>query len=103
MLRSIQIIKYLSTQKSNQFAVGSNISITVPDVQDVTQDNVLNTMLTDPTLILGSRAPETQTHSNPYHQDTISVGSTLPYNHSPTLHSTTARMISQLQNRTKYT
>ena len=46
---------------------------------------------------LGPRAPPTQTQSNPYHQDTISVGTTLLYNHPPTLHNTTARMISQLQ------
>ena len=46
---------------------------------------------------LGPRALITQTQSNPYHQDTISVGSTLLYNHHPTFQNTTARMISQLQ------
>ena len=50
-----------------------------------------------PTPTLGPLAPPTQTQSNPYHQDTISVGSTLLYNYPPTLHNTTARMISQLQ------
>ena len=33
----------------------------------------------------------------PLSQDTISVGNTLRHNHPPTLHNTTARMISQLQ------
>ena len=50
-----------------------------------------------PTPTLGPRALPTQTQSNPYHQDTISVGNTLLYKHPPTLHNTTARMISQLQ------
>ena len=50
-----------------------------------------------PTPILGPRAPPTQTQSNPHHQDTISVGSTLLYNHPPIFHNTTTRMISQLQ------
>ena len=50
-----------------------------------------------PTPTLGPRALPTQTQSNPYHQDIISVGSTLLYNRPPTLHNTTARMISQLQ------
>ena len=36
-----------------------------------------------PTPTVGPRAPPTQTHSNPHHQDTISVGSTLPFNHPP--------------------
>ena len=55
-----------------------------------------------PTPTLGTRALPTQTQSNPYHQDTISVGNTLLYNHPPTLHNTTTRMISHLQksNRT---
>ena len=50
-----------------------------------------------PTPTLGPRALPAQTQSNPYHQDTISVGNTLLHNHPPTLHNTTARMISQLQ------
>ena len=33
----------------------------------------------------------------PSSQDTIWVGSTIPYNHPPTLHNITTRMISQLQ------
>ena len=41
--------------------------------------------------------------SNPHHQDTISVGSTLPCNHPPTVHNTTTRKRSQMQksNRTQ--
>ena len=51
-----------------------------------------------PTPTLGHRALLTQTQCNPYHhQDTISVDSTLLYNHPPTLHNTTSRIISQLQ------
>ena len=37
------------------------------------------------------RATTTQTPSNPHQKDTISVGSTLPYNHPPALHSITTR------------
>ena len=49
------------------------------------------------------RATPTQTPSNPHHQETISVGSTLPCNHPPTLHNTTTRKTTQLQksNRTR--
>ena len=36
-----------------------------------------------PTPTLWPRAPPTQTPSNPHQQDTISVGSTLLYNHPP--------------------
>ena len=50
-----------------------------------------------PTPTLGPRAPPTKTQSNPYHQDTISVGSTLLYYHPSTLQNTTSRIISQLQ------
>ena len=56
---------------------------------------ILHTPLIIPTLIpitqffatptLGPRAPLTKTHRNPYHQDTISVGSTLRYNNPPHL------------------
>ena len=38
-----------------------------------------------------SRFP-TQILSNPHHQDTISVHSTIPYNHPPTMHNTTTKM-----------
>ena len=40
------------------------------------------------------RATPITYQSNPCHQDAISVGSTLLYNHPPTVHNTTARIIS---------
>ena len=42
-----------------------------------------------PTTTPWLQAAPTQTSSNPHHQDTITVGTTLPYNHPPTFHNTT--------------
>ena len=76
-------------QKTNHFF--NPLNITAPLV--ITRLTPITQFLPTPTL--GHRTLPTQTQSNPYHQDTISVGSTLLYNHPPTLHNTTARIISQ--------
>ena len=72
-------------------------SILKRDDMQVETESISQTVCTSLLPLLDLELPPIQTQCNPYHQDTISVGSTLLYNHPPTLHNTTTRMISQLQ------
>ena len=92
---------------------------TLPSKTNLTKPHIPLTLITLPTPLLVTtliprtqvfptptpwlQATPTQTLSNPHHQDTIPVGSTLPYNHSPTFHNTKTRKSSQLRksNRTQ--
>ena len=111
--RSPQVQQHaLSRPWTNQFH-NAQCPATLPFKTNLTKPPVPITLLTLPASLLVPtliprtqffptptpwlRATPTQTPSNPHHQDTISVGSTLPCNHPPTLHNTTTRKSSQLQ------